>query len=183
MAAPWFKVVALKRNHMLVPILALISIAFDQITKFIVSTSLPLYGAWSPFPGPNPFFQIVYVYNTGAAFGLFKDLGTVFVLIALVVVGAIVYYSRRLTRGQWLLRTALGLQLGGALGNLIDRVRLGHVIDFIDVGIGNTRWYTSNLADVSIVVGVILLGCVMWRDERQQKKSKTGDVGMSSLQN
>jgi signal peptidase II len=188
MADPWFvvlrgKVVLLKRSQMLVPVLALIVIAVDQVTKFIVSASLPLYGTWSPFPGPNPFFQIVYVYNTGAAFGLFKDLGTVFVLIALVVIGAIVYYSRRLAQGQWLFRIALGLQLGGALGNLTDRVRLGHVIDFIDVGIGATRWYTSNLADVSIVAGVILLGFAMFREERQPKKSKTGDAGMSSVQN
>ena len=173
----------MKITRWAIPGIALLVIIVDQLSKYLVSTHLTLYGSWSPFPGPYPFFQIIYVYNTGAAFGLFKDLGPVFMLAAIVVILAIVYYSRRLTQDQWLLRVALGLQLGGAIGNLLDRVRLGHVIDFIDVGIGPTRWYTSNLADVSIVLGVILLGISILREERQQKKSQSDDAKVPGIQN
>jgi signal peptidase II len=161
----------LKKRQWVIPLIAVAVILIDQLSKYLVTTNLPLYGSWSPLPGPDPFFRIIYVYNTGAAFGLFKDLGPIFTLIAIVVIFAIVYYSRRLSEDEWLLRVALGLQLGGAIGNLLDRVRLGHVIDFIDIGFGTTRWYTSNLADVSIVLGVILLGLSMLRDERRSRRA------------
>ena len=81
---------------------------------------------------------------------------------------------------QWLTCVALGLMLGGAIGNLIDRIRLGHVIDFIDVGVGTTRWYTSNLADVSIVLGVILLGLATLLDERKYKRNLPGEQCQSA---
>jgi signal peptidase II len=158
-------------------------VVLDQLSKYLVATSLPLGGAWSPFPGDHPLFQIVYTYNTGVAFGLFKDLGPVFIVIALIVVGVIVVYARKLRNDQWLTCLALGLMLGGALGNVIDRIRLGHVIDFIDVGIGATRWYTSNLADVSIVLGVILLGVALLVDERRErKKNRSAEALPSSAQ-
>jgi signal peptidase II len=151
-------------------ICAVLVMALDQLSKYLVTTFLPLGGVWSPLPGPQPFFQIVYTYNTGATFGLFKDLGPVFIVIALIVAGVIMVYSRKLRNDQWLTCLALGLMLGGAIGNVIDRIRLGHVIDFIDVGVGPTRWYTSNLADVSMVLGVILLGLAMFIDERRDRK-------------
>ncbi len=161
----------MKKPMWIILIVAAAVIAIDQFSKYFVSTYLPLGGAWSPFPGENPIFQIVYTYNTGVAFGLFKDLGPVFVVIALVVIGVIIVYARNLRSDQWLTCLALGLMLGGAIGNVVDRLRLGHVIDFIDVGIGATRWYTSNLSDVSIVLGVILLGLTTLLDERKHKKA------------
>ena len=91
-----------------------------------------------------------------------------------MVAGVIIFYSHKLRDDQWLTCAALGLMLGGAVGNVIDRVRLGHVVDFIDVGIGATRWYTSNLADVSIVLGVILLGAATLLDERKHRQSQPG---------
>jgi signal peptidase II len=165
----------LKKPTWIILIVAVLIIAIDQGSKYLVTRYLPVGGAWSPFPGPLPFFQIVYTYNTGVAFGLFKDLGPVFILIALVVVGAMIFYARKLRDDQWLTCVALGLMLGGAIGNLIDRIHLGHVIDFIDVGVGTTRWYTSNLADVSIVLGVILLGIAMLIEELRRKKSLKPD--------
>lgn len=162
----------MKRSTVVILLMALLVIALDQVSKYLVSTLLPINGMWSPFPGPDPFFRIIYVYNTGAAFGSFKDLGIVFVPIAFVVIAAILYYSRRVGDDQKLLRVALGFMLGGASGNLIDRlVRSGHVIDFLDVGVGTTRWYVSNFADISIVLGVILLGVSMWRDENKQRQA------------
>jgi signal peptidase II len=161
-------------------IVAGLVVALDQGSKYLVTQSLRVGGMWSPFPGPAPFFQIVYTYNTGATFGLFKDLGPVFVFIALVIVGALILYARRLRRDQWLMCVALGLMLGGAIGNLIDRIRLGHVIDFIDVGVGPTRWYTSNLSDVSLVLGVILLGVALLREEFRHKPTPKPDNPASS---
>jgi signal peptidase II len=156
-------------------IVAGLVVALDQGSKYLVTQSLPVGGAWSPFPGPTPFFQIVYTYNTGATFGLFKDLGPVFIFIALAIVAALILYARRLRRDQWLMCVALGLTLGGAIGNLIDRIRLGHVIDFIDVGVGATRWYTSNLSDVSLVLGVILLGVALLLEEVRHKSTPKPD--------
>jgi signal peptidase II len=164
----------LKRNTVFVVVLGLSIIAADQISKYLVSTLLPLNGTWSPFPDPDPFFRIIYIYNTGAAFGSFQNFGVVFVPIAFIVIGAILYYSRRINEDQKLTRVALGFMLGGAGGNLCDRLlRGGHVIDFLDVGVGATRWYVSNFADISIVLGVCLLALAMWREEKRNKQQST----------
>jgi signal peptidase II len=165
----------LKKTSWIILIVAALVVALDQGSKYLVTHNLPVGGMWSPFPGPTPFFQIVYTYNTGATFGLFKDLGLVFIFMALVIVGVLILYARRLRSDQWLMCVALGLMLGGAIGNLIDRIRLGHVIDFIDVGVGTTRWYTSNLSDVSLVLGVMLLGIAILRDELRRKPTPHSD--------
>jgi signal peptidase II len=157
----------LKKSHRAMLVFALLVLAADQVTKYLVASSLPVGGTWSPLLGPLPVFQIVHAYNPGAAFGLLKDFGLVFVGVAIVVIGAILVYARSLPDTQRLLGAALGLTLGGSLGNLIDRLRLGQVLDFIDIGIGTTRWYTSNIADASIVLGVILLGLAMLREDRR----------------
>ena len=148
-------------------------IVVDQVIKFIVSTALPLGGAWSPLGGPNPFIQIIHAANTGVAFGLFQNLGPIFILVPLIVSGVILVYARQLHTTQRFMALALGFMLGGALGNVIDRIRVGYVIDFFDVGIGSFR-NASNVADWCIVLGVILLAIAMWREERQAKLN--GDV-------
>ena len=165
----------MKKTTWRILIPAVLIIIVDQVIKYLVSVYLPLGGAWSPLPGPNPVFQIVHTDNTGVAFGLFKDLGPVFIIIPLAISGAIIFYARRLREDQKLIAVALGLMLGGALGNVIDRIRLGYVIDFFDVGIGTLR-NASNLADWSIVLGAVLLGIAMLREERQHKQlSASGD--------
>ena len=148
-------------------------IVVDQIVKFIVSAALPLGGVWSPLGGPNPFIQIIHAANTGVAFGLFQNLGPIFILVPLIVSGVILVYARQLHTTQRFMALALGFMLGGALGNVIDRIRVGYVIDFFDVGIGSFR-NASNVADWCIVLGVILLAIAMWREERQAKLN--GDV-------
>ena len=159
----------MKKTTWLILIIAVLIIAVDQVSKYLVSTYLPLGGVWSPFSGPDPVFQIAHTYNTGVAFGLFKDLGPVFIIVRLVVSGVIIVYARRLHTDQRLIGVALGLMLGGAIGNVIDGLRLGYVIDFFDVGIGTLR-NASNLADWSIVSGVILLAIAMLREERKHKQ-------------
>ncbi len=148
---------------------AALVLAADQVTKYLVATNVPLGGTWSPLPGLSPLFQVVHAYNTGAVFGLFQNMNPVFIGVAIVVSLGIIAYARQARSDQRLMGVALGFALGGALGNLIDRLRLGQVLDFIDIGVGATRWYTSNIADASIVLSVILLGLAMLRDDRRYK--------------
>ncbi len=140
----------------------------DQLTKYLVETRIPLYGVWVPIPALEGIFRIVHTANTGAVFGLFQGTGMFFAALAVVVAGAIVYFNLTLPGNQWAIRIALGLQLGGALGNLIDRLRQGHVTDFIDTG----PWYIWNLADLSIVSGVILFAFAYWREIRREEAAK-----------
>ncbi len=165
----------MKKTTWLILIVAVLVIALDQLSKYLVAVSLPLGGVWSPLPGAYPIFQIVYLTNTGVTFGLFKDLGLISVGIAVVVTGVILIYSRKLRNDQKLTCISLGLMLGGAIGNVIDRIRLGYVIDFIDVGVGTTRWYTSNVADIAIVSGVVLLGLATLLDERKHRRRPLAD--------
>ncbi len=155
---------------------AALVLAADQITKYLVSTHVPLGGTWSPLSGPQPLFQVVHAYNTGAAFGLFQNMNPVFIGVAIVVSIGLLVYARQVGSDQRLMGVALGFALGGALGNLIDRVRLGQVLDFIDIGLGSTRWYTSNIADASIVLGVILLGLATLREDRRAKANTPESV-------
>jgi len=169
----------LKKTTLLVLIVAGVVIAIDQAIKVLVSTSLPLGSAWSPLPGPNPLFQIAHVANTGVAFGLFKNLGLVFIAVPLIISGIILVYARRLRPDQTFMAMALGLTLGGALGNVIDRIRIGYVIDYFDIGVGLLR-NASNFADWSIVLGVILLAVGTLLDERKQKQPKESEAAPPS---
>ena len=101
--------------------------------------------------------RIAKTYNTGGIFGLFGNSALILALTSTVVIGLIVVYQwREGSRGAWPLSLALGLLLGGAIGNLIDRVRLGGVIDFVDMGIGSWRFYTFNVADSAISTSLLL---------------------------
>jgi signal peptidase II len=141
-------------------------IFLDQSSKNLVETTLELYTYWAPFPELENIFRITHISNTGVAFGLFQDGNTIFTILAIVVSIGIIIYNSRLDGGHKLLRLALGLQMGGALGNMIDRVRQGHVTDFMDFG----PWPIWNVADLAIVSGTILLVLIMFYDERQEKK-------------
>lgn len=152
-------------------IMALVLI-LDQGSKYLVETRIPLYGYWAPIPGLENLIRFTHTANTGAVFGLFQGTGMFFAGLAVVVAVAIVYINHTLPGKQWLLRVALGLQLGGALGNMIDRFRQGHVTDFIDMG----PWYIFNVADMAIVGGVILFAIVLIRDERQARKNPSPPV-------
>ena len=144
-------------------------IGLDQLTKYWVMVTLPEGQWWSPLSGGGwHVFRITHTTNSGAAFGIFPQQGGIFILIAVVVVVAILLYYRHLPQGDWLIRLSLGLQLGGAIGNLIDRLRFGYVVDFIDVGF----WPIFNVADASITIGVIVIAYRLWRGDRV----KTGPV-------
>ena len=136
----------------IIPILiALMVVIADQVTKHWAVENLR---AGDIVPLIGDLLRLRYATNTGAAFGLFQDQGFVLAIIALVVVGVIMLYYRRLPDQMFLVRISLGLQLGGAIGNLIDRLRFGgSVVDFIEF----VLWPVFNLADAAIVAGVALL--------------------------
>jgi signal peptidase II len=137
-------------------VMALVLLA-DQLSKLYVESRLPMNSSWAPFPALESIFRITHVSNTGAAFGLFQSGSVVLAVVAVIVSGVILLYNRHLPASLYWYRLALGMQLGGALGNLLSRIRIGHVTDFLDFG----PVPIFNVADASIVVGTILLGFLM----------------------
>ena len=129
---------------------AALLLALDQLTKFIVRQTLDWQQSW-PCCG---FFRFTHVHNTGSAFGLFQDQNLTLLVVSLVGIVAMAIIYGMQERPGWLLRASIALMLGGAAGNLLDRILLGHVTDFIDIG----PWPVFNLADSSIVVGLMLMG-------------------------
>jgi signal peptidase II len=139
-------------------ITAAIVIIIDQISKHLISS---LMQEGQSITLINNFLYITYVRNPGAAFGLFPYQTAFFIIITLVVAVLILYYYRILSEDHKWLRFSLALQLGGALGNLIDRIRGGYVIDFINF----TVWPpVFNLADSAIVIGIGIFLIAFWRD-------------------
>ncbi len=142
-------------------------IALDQWTKWLVRENIEFGSQWLPewFSWLHPYARIVNWYNSGAAFGMFQDGNLVFTILAFIVIGAIIYYYPRVEANDWTLKLAMGLQLGGAAGNLVDRLRVGKVTDFISVG----TFPVFNVADSSITIGVIVLLLGVWIKERAEK--------------
>jgi signal peptidase II len=156
------------RDYAVLVVLAGLIIALDQWTKWLVRTNLPFQGTWLPgwLEWLSPYARIVHWSNSGAAFGTFQNGNTVFTILAIVVIGAILYYYPRVEAGDWTLRLAMGMQLGGATGNLIDRLLMQRVTDFIAVG----NFPVFNVADASISVGVVVLLLGVWLKERSEKR-------------
>lgn len=142
----------------------------DQVTKRIVRTSLIEGQSASLSPLLARVFRITYVTNSGAAFGLFPGFSQIFIILGVVVVAVLVWFSLELAHDHWWMQLALGLQLGGASGNLLDRLLFdGSVVDFIDLSFWPLhRWPVFNLADASIVVGVSLLILLLLQDESRE---------------
>lgn len=144
-------------------VLAGLIIALDQFTKNLVRTNLAYGEVWSPWEWLMPYARVVHWYNTGVAFGLFQGMGLVFTFLPLIVVILIFIFYSRLAGDNWWMRTAIGLEFGGAIGNLIDRITIGHVTDFISVG----NFPVFNVADSAITVGVCVLLIVLWKEEKK----------------
>jgi signal peptidase II len=132
-------------------------VLMDQVTKQVAEMHL------TPHQAVNllPYFDWYLTYNTGAAFSLLADAGGwqrwFFTIIAIVVSGVIVQWIRKLPSDEILTAISLSLILGGAIGNLIDRILLGHVVDFIQVWLGSFAFPAFNIADAAISVGAVLL--------------------------
>ena len=137
--------------------IALIVIAVDQITKYAVVGAMELYESMQY----TPFFNLTYVRNYGAAFSFLGDAGGwqrwFFTAIAIGVSGYLLYWLRSIGRQQQLQPIAICLVLGGAIGNVYDRIMFGYVIDFLDVYVGNYHWPAFNVADSAIFLGACFL--------------------------
>lgn len=128
-------------------------IVLDQVTKRLIMTDLKLYDSIEVLP----FLHIVSVRNTGAAFGSMKGMGSwFFIAVAIVAIAFVIYLLIKRHYNSF----GLTLVLGGAIGNLIDRILYGKVVDFIDFSIGNFHWPAFNVADSALTVGIILIFAV-----------------------
>jgi len=130
----------------------------DQATKLLVAHTLPLYQSQAVIPG---FFNLTHIHNPGGAFGFLAGQGVVvrrlvFVCMSGAAAALVFWFYRQTPPGQRWLSFGLALIFGGALGNLIDRVRMGKVIDFLDVYIGRWHWPAFNVADSAITVGILI---------------------------
>lgn len=149
-------------------------IALDQITKQLVVRYLDWYDVVPVIPNLN----LVHMKNTGAAFSMLSNAPPAFfVLLGTAVSIGILWWLRRNPRGQTLLATALSLIMGGAMGNVIDRVTRGHVVDFIDFYVGSWHFAAFNVADTAISIGTAFLILDMlldwWRTRRAEKAGTT----------
>jgi signal peptidase II len=152
-------------SYVFLLVIAGIIVALDQWTKDLVRTKLAVGDMWAPWDWMLPYARFVHWYNTGVAFGMFQNKNTLFIILAICVSIAIIYYYPRVSADEWLMRLAMGMQLGGALGNLVDRIAIGHVTDFISVG----NFAVFNIADSSISVGVAVLLLALWLQDRRKK--------------
>lgn len=167
---------SIRRTYPFLVGLAGLVVAADQYSKYLVRTKIAFGGSWTPVPALEPYLKITHWSNTGAAFGLFRSGGLAFTLVAIVVSIAIVYYYGQVPRGQWAVRAALGLQLGGAIGNLIDRLAAGTVTDFISIG----SFPVFNLADSAISVGVAILAITLLVEKRHAARASLAAPGQDS---
>lgn len=140
-------------------VISALVVVLDQFTKMLVDRYMSLHESWLVVDG---LLRLTYVQNRGAAFGILSDAdlpyqSLLFAVVSLAALGAIAAYAWRLPARSRLPQTALALIMGGALGNLLDRGRLGYVIDFVDAYWGVHHWPAFNVADSAISIGVVLL--------------------------
>lgn len=153
------------KDYLFLFAIAGVIIALDAWTKQLIRNNLAYGQTWNPWPWLEPYARLVHWKNTGAAFGIGQDLSWIFAGLAVLVVIAIVYYFPKVDPHQWLIRLGLAMQMGGALGNLIDRLLHNmHVTDFVSVW----NFAVWNVADAAITVGTLVLLLGVWLDERRQ---------------
>ena len=155
------------KNYWLLVTVASLIIILDQITKAIVRANIPFGGFWMPLKWLAPYFKFVNWSNTGAAFGLFQQGGLIFGILAVIVSIVILIYYPQIPKNETLMRIAMAMQMGGALGNMTDRIFFGPVTDFVAVG----SFPVFNIADSSITVGVAVLILALWISERREKQN------------
>ena len=155
-------------------IITSVILVFDQATKLYVDANFRLHES---VPVIRGFFHLTYVRNKGAAFGILADNAVripFFITVSTIAMIGIFWYIKHIRAEQRLTFFSLSLIFSGALGNLIDRIRLGEVIDFIDIFWQRHHWPAFNVADSAITVGVTLLFIEMWREDRHKQATGPG---------
>jgi len=146
----------MKNKYITVFSIAFIIILIDQITKFLIKINLQLN---QNIPIIKNIFHLTYVHNFGAGFGILQQQKLVLIFISIIVIGLIFYYLDRIKEKEIFLQIVVGFILGGTIGNLIDRLAYGFVIDFLDFQI----WPVFNLADSFVTIGVVGLIVYLWK--------------------
>lgn len=141
------------------PVIILALLSIDQLTKALIARGIPFQSSRSVIPG---FFNLTHIRNRGAIFGFFSHfesrvLFIFLTLVSLVALGLVIYYFFKTPSSQRFMKISLSVILAGALGNLIDRVFRGYVIDFLDFHIKSWHWPSFNVADACITIGALLL--------------------------
>ena len=153
--------------------IAVVVIILDQITKIAATANLQMYQPIEVIP----FFNLTLAHNTGAAFSFLADAGGwqrwFFAVLATGVSIFLFFWIKKLKPEEKTMAITLSLILGGAIGNLIDRVRFGYVVDFLDVYVGDAHWPAFNIADSAISIGAVLLIIMSFIGEKQKKPSNT----------
>lgn len=155
-------------------LIGLFIIILDQLTKWRIERMIPLNTSLAPIPALYPYFQLTHISNTGSVFGLFPQAKWVITVLAVVISISIVYFNFQLPAQSFKLRLTMGLLFGGAMGNLIDRIRIGHVTDFMNINlrpllqplidIPILDWAVFNVADMAISSGIALMAYIMLRE-------------------
>lgn len=146
------------RKYFRLMIVSGLVLVFDQISKAIIIQWLPLYETILVIPG---FFNITHIHNPGGAFGFLADQSAVwrnfvFLFISGIAIGLIIYFYHKTPNTHLLLSCGFALIFGGAVGNMLDRIRLGVVIDFLDFYVGKLHWPAFNVADSAITIGITI---------------------------
>ena len=155
------------KDFVLIQLAALVFI-IDQFSKFLVRDQLQFRES---FPATG-FFRFTHTHNTGSAFGIFQDQNTPLIFVSIIGIAILILIYRSQVVPTGLLRLSLGLQIGGAMGNLLDRLLIDHVTDFVDVG----TWPVFNVADASIIIGLVILGYIFLIAEPSGGKT-SGSMG------
>ena len=161
------------RRFFILFLVAGVLVALDQWTKWLVVKKIPLNTSWLPewLEWLSPYARFHHIKNSGVSFGMFQDGNTILTVVVLLVVIGILYYVYSMESSNSWTWVAAGLYLGGAVGNLIDRLTIGAVTDFVSVG----SFYIFNIADASINISVAMLLILFWIQER--KPVKTSEPG------
>ena len=163
---------SLTRRWLFLLAVVAVVLAIDQVTKQLVISNLRLGESYRLIPALYPYFQIIRSENTGAAFGFLTQSSDLFLVVALVVVAIMLVFYPRVPEKARLTRFAMGMVVGGALGNAFDRVSQGAVVDFINYQVPGFVSNVSNLADHAIVIGVLIIVVQSWRADTVKDRAE-----------
>ena len=173
------------RKSLIIYSLIIFIVVLDQISKFVVKQYMQLYES---IPLIGDFFRLTYIENPGMAFGIQFDNRILFTVLSVVAAGIVLVYLLKMNKENFIFRFALALILGGAIGNLIDRLTVGRVVDFLDVeffdislpafnflfinfpGYAMTRWPVFNVADSAVTCGMVLLTYIIFTQKPETKR-------------